>query len=71
MLTSKILLLTFQTSDGDQVITAEVKRLAQNIYKLYASYTVIKDTPLKLMLFWADCKGGTYVEVSQPYASII
>lgn len=61
----------FQTSYGDQVITAGVKRLTQNIYKLYASYTVIKDTPLKLMLFWADCRGGTYVEVSQPYASII
>ena len=58
----------FQTSDGDQLRTAGAKRLAQNTYKLYA---LTKDTSLKLMLFWADCKDGIYVEVSQPYASII
>lgn len=65
----KNLTFNFQT-DADQVITARVKQLADNTYKLYASYTVPKDTPLRLMLFWADCKGGTFVELSQPYAAI-
>lgn len=64
------LTFNFLTSDGNQVITAAAKQLADNTYKVYASYTVPKDTPLKLMLFWADCKGGTYVELSQPYAAI-
>lgn len=61
----------FQTSDGNQVITAGVKQLAVNTYKIYASYTATRDTPVKIMTFWADCKGGTYVELSQPYATIM
>lgn len=56
--------------DADQPIIAGAKQLANNTYKLYASYTVSKDTPLTLMQFWADCRGGTFVELSQPYAAI-
>lgn len=65
------LTFNFQTVDGDQVITAGAKQLAVNTYKMYASYTATRDTPVKIMTFWADCKGGTYVELSQPYATIM
>ncbi len=64
------LTFNFQTSDGNQTVHAAIKQLGKDTYKAYASYTVQKDTPLKLMQFWSDCKDGTYVELSQPYAAI-
>lgn len=65
------LTFNFQTVDGNQVVTAGAKHFDNGINKIFASYTVTKDTPVKLMTFWADCKGGTYVELSQPYATIM
>lgn len=45
-------------------------KLDENTYKVIASYTTQKDDVIKLVEFWADYTGGSYIEVLQPYAAL-
>lgn len=68
--TFKNLNFNFWTSEGNHPVLATATQLDSTTYKLSASYMVDADTEVRLMSFWADWKGGTYVELSQPYAAI-
>lgn len=66
----KDLTFNFNTDKGYHVIYASISQLDSTTHKATASYTVDADTNLTLLNFWCSCKGGSYVEVSQPYAAI-
>lgn len=54
----------------DHPIGGYAIKLNENTYKVIASYTTQKDDVINLAKFWADCKGGSYIEVLQPYAAL-
>lgn len=57
-------------SKRDHAVAGRAIKLSENTYKIIASYTTQEDDVINLAEFWADCKGGSYVEVLQPYAAL-
>lgn len=57
----------------DNIVHPEMSSIVQldaHTYKVISSHIADKDDKIHLLQLWAHCTGGTYVELSQPYAAI-
>lgn len=61
--------LTYNFADGHP-IRSDVVKITDGYYKAVAAYTVPFTGKLRLLTWWANTPGGTYIEVSSPYAAI-
>lgn len=55
---------------GDHVRYAHVYKIADNTYRVWATYMSPDDETYTLLRFWADAKATTGITLSNPYATI-
>lgn len=61
----------FQSSQtGNHVCLAHAYKIADNTYRVWATYMSPDDETYTLLSFWADAKATTGITLSNPYATI-
>ena len=56
---------------GDHVCLAHAYAIADNTYRIWATYMSPNDETYTLLNFWADVKATTGITLSNPYAAIV
>ena len=65
------LTFNFQSSQtGNHVLYAHAYKIADNTYRVWATYMSPDDETYTLLRFWADAKATTGITLSNPYVTI-